>query len=65
MNQARTTNEPGANQINFSVRLEAWLQNKSTAASGQKTRNEFIKEVLIAHLNEPQRNHNEPNVKTG
>lgn len=53
-------NEPEASQIRtFSVRLEQWLYDKLTAAAGQKTKNEYIKAVLIAHLDAPKMNKNE------
>jgi hypothetical protein len=55
-------NEPQKNQLKtFSVRLDTGLYDKLIAAAGEKGKNEFIKMVLIARLDEPQMNHNEPN----
>jgi flagellar biosynthesis/type III secretory pathway chaperone len=41
-------------KIPLTIRLEKWLHDKIVSAAGQKTKNEFITEILIAHLDAPQ-----------
>jgi hypothetical protein len=41
-------------KIPLTIRLEKWLFDKLEAAAGQKTKNEYIKEILIAHLGAPE-----------
>jgi hypothetical protein len=40
-------------KIPLTIRLDKWLHDKLEAAAGQKTKNEYIKEILIAHLDAP------------
>lgn len=40
----------------FSLRLEMWIYNKLVSIAGEKSLNEFIKEIIITHLEEPQKN---------
>jgi hypothetical protein len=61
-------NEPKENKIKtFSLRLEIWIYDKLISVAGEKSLNEFIKEILITHLNEPQKNQirttNEPSTE--
>ncbi len=45
-------------KISLTIRLDKWLHDKIEAAAGQKTKNEFITTVLIAHLDTPQTHQN-------
>jgi hypothetical protein len=40
----------------FSLRLEMWICDKLISVAGERSLNEFIKEILITHLEEPQKN---------
>jgi cupin superfamily acireductone dioxygenase involved in methionine salvage len=41
-------------KIPLTIRLDKGLHDKLVSAAGQKTKNEFITEILTAHLDAPQ-----------
>jgi len=50
-----TKNAPDLHQkIPLTIRLEKWLLEKLETAAEQKTKNEYITDILIAHLDAPQ-----------
>lgn len=40
-------------KIPLTIRLEKWLHDKIVSSAGQKTKNEYITEILISHLDAP------------
>ena len=46
----------------FSIRLDEEIFNKFELARGEKSRNNYIQEIIIKYLNEPEANHDEPNM---
>lgn len=51
--------EPDIHQkIPLTIRLEKWLYDKLESAAGKKTKNEFITEILVTHLDAPQTHQN-------
>jgi hypothetical protein len=51
--------EPDIHQkIPLTIRLEKWLYDKLELSAGQKTKNEFITEILVTHMGTPQTHQN-------
>jgi predicted DNA-binding protein len=46
----------------FSIRLDDEIFNKFELARGEKSRNNYIQEIIIKYLNEPEVNHGEQKV---
>jgi hypothetical protein len=46
----------------FSIRLDEEIFTKFELARGEKSRNNYIQEIIVRYLNEPEVNHAEPNV---
>jgi hypothetical protein len=46
----------------FSIRLDDEIFNKFEFARGEKSRNNYIQEIIVKYLNEPEVNQDEPKV---
>ncbi len=58
----RIRSEPNLIMKTFSIRLDDEIFNKFELARGERSRNNYIQEIIIKYLNEPKVNQDESNV---